>query len=247
MKRILTLVVVLFFAASVFAQSAADEILKWKQLYDSGAITEAEFQAKKKEILEGKVPASAQAAANQSTAGTASYQSPYAPGSQELYAQIDSLIDDDLEDNKIQIASLAQGLTPIQRDMLFNKYEKSAGLPFVLNFLLGFGIGSFVQGDGGGGAFQCAFEGGGILLVVIGAATITSDSKKNTPSYTCIGLGVGCVTAAAIYGLIRPWGFASNFNNMLRGTLQGNPMAVNFAPIIDPVNNNYGLAAKISL
>ncbi|MBR1722371.1 MAG: SHOCT domain-containing protein [Treponema sp.] len=57
MKKIFCLLGLLpFLAAFTFAQksSMADELLKWKQLYDAGAITEQEFNAQKAKILNSK-------------------------------------------------------------------------------------------------------------------------------------------------------------------------------------------------
>ena len=247
MKRFFMLLVGLALGGALFAQSAADEILKWKQLYDKGIITEAEFQEKKNQILGGNAVVPAQS--NQNVGGT-QYTGQYVPGSPELYAQIENLIEDDLEDNKIQIAQLSQGLTQIQRDSLCRKYEKNGGLGFALNLLVGFGVGSFVQGDGGGGAFQCAFEGSGLLFIIVGASLVSDATKKNkntSAGYSWIVTGASFVSCAAIYGLIRPWFYASGYNNKLHGTLSGNPMAIQFAPVIDPINNNYGLMAKVNL
>lgn len=238
MKRICLFFSLVLLGAVLFAQSSADELAKWKKLYDDGAITEAEYLVKKKEVLEGNYSEK-----NQSLASS----SQNAAGSMELYAQIDKLIDDDFKDNKSQIASLSQGLTQMQRDQLYKKYEKSGVLPFVLNLIVGFGVGSFVQGDGGGGAFQCAFEGGGLLCLIIGAASIDSKKTNNSASYGLMTSGAIFMVSAAIYGLIRPWTYSSNYNKTLQGTLAGNPLAVNFAPIVDPFNRNYGVAAKISL
>ena len=248
MKRIVVFLGMALFTGMLFAQSAADEILKWKQLYDSGVISEAEFQAKKTQILEGGHTAANSPTANQDAAGTVSFGAmKFEAGSPDLYAHIHRLIDDDLEDNKAQVAALSKGLTPMQREQMYDAHEKSMGLPFALNFLLGWGIGSFIQGDGGGGAFQCAFEGSGVLCIIIGAATLSTDTKKNTGSYALIASGGVFVASAAIYGLIRPWVYGSSYNRLLRNSLQGTPIAVQFAPIINPFDNSYGVAFKMNL
>lgn len=41
----------LYYPSSNYAQSAADELKKYKELFDQGVLTEEEFQAKKEQLL----------------------------------------------------------------------------------------------------------------------------------------------------------------------------------------------------
>lgn len=198
------------------------------------------------------------------------YTGQYAPGSQELYNHISKLIDDDLAGNKNQIQMLALGLSDSQKQSLITKYEKSAVGPFCLNLFVGYGIGSFVQGDKKSGARQCVLQGIGLVCIITGAIIYVnniedeyeysysrysySTSKKlktdNTPgrvagiSLMCIGSGLDL--GGAIAGCVAPWKFANNYNENLQEALNGHKVSFNLAPVIDPVGKNYGLIARLS-
>ena len=80
MKRLKRMLAALAFVVTVsvaaWAQSSADELLKWKQLLDDGAITEAEYQAKKAELLQGSgsAPPAANAAPAQEAVKGATWE-----------------------------------------------------------------------------------------------------------------------------------------------------------------------------
>ena len=67
------------------------------------------------------------------------------------YSRINGLIDSGMMKNRDEISYLASGLTQTESMMLYNSKKVNSGIPFALNFLLGYGIGSFVQGDTAGG------------------------------------------------------------------------------------------------
>ena len=194
---------------------------------------------------------------------------------------IDNLISTQFKtiSGKQQVYELSEGLTSEQKGWLYDKNEKSGVGPFFLNFFLGFGIGSFVQGDTNGGSSQLCLSLGGLGLDIIGLSLWSSafytettwkrmttaysytyypytekkfDSGKFGAGCTLIAIGGILNTVSAIIGYIRPWTYASNYNKDLKRALRYNQspwMTVKpqFAPIIDPINNNYGLVAKINL
>ena len=57
------------------------------------------------------------------------------------------------------------------------------------------------------------------------------------------------MTIGQITGWIRPFVFAKKYNTTLQNALNGgSPMQMfSFAPIVDPVNEKYGLMAKLNL
>lgn len=83
--------------------------------------------------------------------------------------------------------------------------------PFVLNLLLPFGIGSFVQGDTTGGLVVAGGQvaGAGLLL-----AGLTSE-----PSGAMALIGIGVYSAASIMGLVFPHTYANAANEKLRKNL----------------------------
>lgn len=162
-------------------------------------------------------------------------------GDNMAFFQVSQLIENGLEDNQMQIASLSSQLSPDQKMMLYNKYEKGAGGPFALNFFIGWGIGSYVQGDGKGGAFQTVTEGIGWILMLVG---VSGEEISTGP----LAVGAICMSVGQIYGWFRPFVFRNNYNKTLQNSLNGqSQMMFSLAPIIDPIDDKYGLMAKINL
>ena len=91
---------------------------------------------------------------------------------------------------------------------MFDQYERGAGLPFVLNLLLGFGIGSWVQGHTAGGLI-------GSIGGVAGVAMMAS--AESNQSIGAIGAIV--FLGSYITDLILPWTYASGYNGTLRRAL----------------------------
>jgi hypothetical protein len=118
---------------------------------------------------------------------------------------------------------------------------------FVLNLLLGFGIGSFVQGDALGGVIGLCGEIGGATLLVVGIIPkeeqvyhqgyqgnygyYTTESSFNNIGLAYIGLGV--LLGTRIFELVRPFSYANSFS-------------VAFAPNFD-VNGQPALTALMKL
>ena len=222
MKKFLILMgIALISVAAVFAQSTADELAKWKDLLDSGAITQEEYDAKKAQILDGSAQSQQTQTLNVSN--------------EDLVATIENLIEDDLEDNKEKIASLATRLSSEQKQELYDKYQKSAGGYFALNLLLGFGIGSFAQGDKRSGWTQLGFELGGITCIAAGSSS---------GSVYLTALGAGFCIGAGIVGLVSPWSYASNRNAALSESL--GVESISWMPMVDPTNDSIGLVARIN-
>ena len=89
--------------------------------------------------------------------------------------------------------------------------------PFVINLLLGAGIGSFVQGDTTGGLIVLGGEVVGIGLVIAGVTS--SDPYSGSDSGGGSGLiivGAAALGVARILGLIFPFTYANAANEKLR-------------------------------
>ena len=95
--------------------------------------------------------------------------------------------------------------------------------PFVLNLLLNFGIGSFVQGDTTGGLVVAGGQVIGIALVVVDLGRKQEVDEfgiavPNTPTaLTWVGLGLA--SAASIAGYVFPFTYANAANEKLRSEL----------------------------
>lgn len=154
-------------------------------------------------------------------------------------ALIEHLIEKDLEGNWDEIVELAENLTEDERWEIYEKCEKSGGKYFALNLLLGFGIGSFAQGDKENGLRQLCFTCAGISLICAG---------MNVPSMSMVfvPIGAGFCIGATVLGCIAPWTFAANRNESLQECLGLSVESFAFAPVIDVDGKTFGLVAKIN-
>ena len=89
--------------------------------------------------------------------------------------------------------------------------------PFALNFLLAFGIGSFVQGDTTGGLIVASGEMVGMGMMIIGGSSVAQDPEG--PGGITLVVGVGLLAAARVAGLVFPFTYAQAFNEQLRRDL----------------------------
>jgi hypothetical protein len=132
--------------------------------------------------------------------------------------------------------------------MLFESNKQSSTLPFILNLLIGFGIGSYVQGDSTGGTIALAGDIVSLALLYGGYGQALS-AAYNYSSYTgtegtgLMVVGVIGMIATRVFELIRPFSFASDYNKKLSNAL----LDVAVIPIIDQNNDTkIRLAANIN-
>ncbi|MBK5263500.1 MAG: hypothetical protein JJE17_13195, partial [Peptostreptococcaceae bacterium] len=71
--------------------------------------------------------------------------------SESSVASISLMIDSDFSGNYNPISKESIKLTDYEKMSLYSMHEDSPTVPFVVNFLVGAGIGSFIQGDKKGG------------------------------------------------------------------------------------------------
>lgn len=161
------------------------------------------------------------------------------------------LLDDGImkHDNAKKVHELSEFLTPEQRIYCYEENERSGVGPFFLNMLLGFGIGSFVQGDKGFGHMQLWGDICGYALMIPGLCmmfkgnedTLMGGAVLTTIDSAAVGI-VGTIN------LIRPWFYANKQNRTLKRAMRLEERRWDFsvAPIIEPVGQQYGLMAKIT-
>lgn len=169
----------------------------------------------------------------------------------------------DTDSGKKVVYTLSENFTFEERMMIYEDNKKEATGPFFLNLFLGFGIGSFTQGDKLNGARQLGLSLGGIAVDVIGyalvfsAASQVNNGNDNIPGQFYPGVmlcaaGTCMLIGSTVVGCVKPWTYANKYNNELKTALRVNNASwmsakPQFAPVIDPINNNYGLIAKINL
>ena len=88
--------------------------------------------------------------------------------------------------------------------------------PFVLNLLLNFGIGSFVQGDTTGGLIVAGGQILGIGLIVAG---VSSPDPYGSTTSTLVYVGAGLAVVTSVAGYVFPFTYANAANEKLRRDL----------------------------
>jgi hypothetical protein len=123
--------------------------------------------------------------------------------------------------------------------------EDSKMTAFLLNFILGFGIGSFVQGDTTGGLVAIMGDAFGYMFIMIGLIPDYElvyhsnyyggyyTTEVTYPYGSCIYLGAILLIGTRIFELVRPFTYANSFS-----------VAVN--PSID-VNGQPALTATVKI
>lgn len=196
----------------------------------------------------------------------------FAQKSQESddFLKVNVLLKNGLFKNENEISSLAANLSSSEKVFLYLENKKSPTLPFCLNLFLGYGIGSFVQGDTKSGVISLSGNLLGIILMLTGytisspiltqynvaVANGTGDSFYWEANSGKILTGGGLILAGSliffgfqIYSWIRPFKYANNYNFTLRKCLssEGEKLSVQFVPVIDIDNSKYGLLASLKI
>ncbi len=142
---------------------------------------------------------------------------------------VSQLIEDGLFENKNEIFEKSKGLEVNQKYMIYDEYEKNAGVPFACNLFLGLGIGSFIQGDRVGGLTALSGEliGFGSMLLGSTMTETVYDYYYDEYSTELSPAGAGFMTfglvlflSTRIYELIRPFSFENDYNKTLKRSLR---------------------------
>lgn len=149
------------------------------------------------------------------------------------YYSVSSMIDKNLDKNFYQINQAAMTLSQNEKIMLINEHEKSATLPFVVNLIVGAGIGSYIQGDTVGGTIGlvgeavglCAITGGYLMAVYDALDTMdTTETYVPDPTGTIVmAAGAAIWAGARIFELIRPFTYTSSYNKKLNSAVYSAP------------------------
>ncbi len=147
-------------------------------------------------------------------------------------SSISGMIKSDLFKNQSKIQGLSQNLTSTEKMALYSEYKKDQWVPFLVNFIVGAGIGSFIEGDTTGGAIALAGDLIGIGTVVTGLSSYASAVYSNP--YTSEGLGLMSFGYIVLFGsrifeIIRPFTWTARYNSTLTQSLNYLP-GISFAP-----------------
>ncbi|HOV94197.1 MAG TPA: P13 family porin [Spirochaetales bacterium] len=126
-------------------------------------------------------------------------------------SSVSGLIKSDLFKNQAQIQGLSKDLSSTEKMALYSEYKKDQWVPFLVNFVLGAGIGSFIEGDTTGGAIALGSDVAGLACILVGAGS--SDG---------VGLvTVGYITllSSRIFEIVRPFTYTAHYNSTLKQSL----------------------------
>ena len=160
------------------------------------------------------------------------------------------------------ISNLTAGYSLGRKNALYNEFSKTKGKAIGLNWV-GFGIGSFTQGDTLGGVLGATFDGlaytslvGGLCVgglgLLIGVFSL-GYAEEEMETYIAIGGGLaigGCLLwlGNRIFGTIRPISFEKKYNSSLKSALGLDDVVddISLIPIVNPVESQYGLLAHVT-
>lgn len=149
--------------------------------------------------------------------------------------KVADLITGGLFRNEDEIADFSGDLTEAERNALYEAHKKKSLLPAVANATIGFGLGSFAQGDFGGGIISAGSDLVGIWLFVAGfliyglnmAVIYGQEPAGNVPSadwFIWLGnAGTVLMAGSRIFGGIRAAWYMERYNRTLKGALGVNP------------------------
>ncbi len=166
-------------------------------------------------------------------------------------SSISGMIKSDLFKNQGKIQGISQNLTSTEKMALYSEYKKDQWVPFLVNFIVGAGIGSFIEGDSTGGAIALTGDLLGLGSVIIGASTYASSMYSYPYTYSTKGLGLMTfgyvvVVGSRIFEIIRPFTWTARYNSTLKQSL--NYLAgISFVPSFENGVAGLTLSYKVRL
>jgi len=158
----------------------------------------------------------------------------HAFGADSEIGKVSDLIQENLFRNTEEIAAISGTLTDMERFTLYAQYEKDARLPFVLNLAIGFGLGSFIQGDIAGAAIALIGDLLGVGLPLLGYACLMQNYYgywSFTGGNEVMYAGYALLGITRIFESIRPFTFTHRYNAALKKSLRyGESPGLSFAP-----------------
>jgi hypothetical protein len=148
----------------------------------------------------------------------------------EPRVKVQRLIKKGLNRNKEEILMESFYLTYTDKEALYNMNRKlvfrSVGAA-ALNFFVGFGLGSYIQGNISSGVKQSVIDGLGYSLLLL---AITNEQ------ILLAGFSAFCLVPSRITGLIIPFSYQRKYNRTLKTALNYNHLSYSIDPLIVPRN-----------
>lgn len=169
--------------------------------------------------------------------------------------KVADLIRGGLSRNRDEIEAESALLTESEKTQIYRDFLKNPAFPFCLNLIVGFGLGSFIQGDAAGGLISagCDLLGFGLLftgtlLYGIGILDLMFGGTMPAGASATLFGGLAIVTGSRIFESIRPFFFAGRYNAELRriiGLLARSGVSLSFAA--GGMNRGFSLAYTVAL
>ena len=212
-----------------------------------------------------KLPAEASA----ETAVSAESAAPATDAS--LTFSVQELIDDGVEANFARIQNAAASLTQAQKEALYEENSKSAVGPVLLSIFVGYGLGSWVEGDLVGGIIGTAGDlvcDGVFIGCTVGLVTNLIDyldykANKHNGGYddyssddhkmAMVGCGVGMGIAAlgklglGVFQIVRAAAYPASYNGNLRNALLYSEDGGVSVRVVPDVRVNAALQPEVAL
>lgn len=132
-----------------------------------------------------------------------------------------------LVQNRDFIRRESENVSLEDRQILYSTHRKGTFGYIVLNTLLGYGVGSFVQGSPAMGIPLLLMDLGATGLIV--SSVVVTDSQNDD----MLTLGVGLYACATILGVIMPIVYTHKYNRTLKGALRlDEPASISMRPLI---------------
>lgn len=165
-------------------------------------------------------------------------------------ASISLMINSDLSANYDSISKESAKLSDFEKMSLYSMHEDSPTVPFLVNFLVGAGIGSFIQGDMKGGYTGLITDVVALGLYTVGYAQVLTaalDNEISEGGSMLVLVGAGLMLGSKISQCIRPFTYSKEYNRRLNSSLMGKA-EIFVTPVITAVNNQMtlGMVGKIS-
>ena len=171
---------------------------------------------------------------------------------ENVKTQIELLILKDFESNIDKISKLSTYLSTEEKLGLYNTYKKNNSvMPFLLNAVVGFGVGSYYEGDKLGGIIGSCLDGVGLVVLIFQISEYQDDIKRwnmrlaninyNNINQTAISsvptfdprAAVIILIAARIYEISRPGRYVKKINKELYESLNLNSLTASFLPVLN--------------
>lgn len=158
----------------------------------------------------------------------------------EQQRKVADLIKGGIEANKEEIKREAALLPPGEKESLYNHQSlKSAKGWSALNCFVGFGIGSYIQGDMKFGVTQSVLDGVGWITFNVGYFMMLDDLGDPDADIDAAGIavtltGVAVIVTSRIMGWIFPQSYQKKYNNNLKELLNVNNVAYSIDPLLVP-------------